>query len=158
MSSDDPDKMHESSDSKKEPKVPPPSPSPSPSPKDNDKAEGKDIFSSKRHSMNYVTVDGVKLRTGYYDKRDWYFICLKELLDNAIDFLWGKYRGVNDAAIDVYIEKTSDSLLRIKLKNTNPKNIEALTADKLNLIFNFDMTAGSKQNLHIISRGILGDA
>lgn len=125
MSSDGPDKMHESSDSKKESKVSPPSPSPSSS-KDNDKAESKDIFSSKRHGMNYVTVDGVKLRTGYYDKRDWYFICLKELLDNAIDFLWGKYRGVSDAAIDVYIEKTSSSLLRIKLKNTNPKNIEGL--------------------------------
>ena len=108
--------------------------------------------------MNYVTVDGVKLRTGYYDKVDWYFLCLKEPLDNAVDFFWNKYRGASDAAIDVYIEKTSDSLLRIKVKNTNPKNIEAFTLEKLNLIFDFDMTAGSKQNLHIISRGVLGDA
>ena len=108
--------------------------------------------------MNYVTVDGVKLRTGYYDKVDWYFLCLKEPLDNAVDFFWNKYRGARDVAIDVYIEKTSDLLLRIKVKNTNPKNIEAFTLEKLNLIFDFDMTAGSKQNLHIITRGVLGDA
>jgi hypothetical protein len=80
------------------------------------------------------------------------------LLDNPVDSYWQKYRGASDAAIDVYIEKTSDSLLRIKVKNTNPKNIEVFTLEKLNLIFDFDMTAGSKQNLHIISRGVLGDA
>jgi hypothetical protein len=158
MSSDDPDKTHASSDPEKESKVPPPSSSDPPSPPEKDKPEGKDIFSSKRHSMNCVTVDGVKLRTGYYDKVDWYFLCLKELLDNAVDFFWNKYRGANDAAIDVHIEKTSNSLLRIKVKNTNPKNIEAFTLEKLNLIFDFEMTAGSKQNLHIITRGVLGDA
>jgi hypothetical protein len=108
--------------------------------------------------MNYVTVDGVKLRTGYSNKRDWYFLCFKELFDNAVDFLWGKYQGASDAYIDVHIERTSDSLLHVKIKNSNPKNIEAFTLEKLNLIFDFDMTAGSKQNLHIISRGVLGDA
>jgi hypothetical protein len=155
MSSDDPDKTHASKDPENGEKAStPPTPNETPSPS----TSPKDIFSSKRHSMNYVTVDGVKLRTGYGDKRDWYFLCLKELLDNAIDFLWDKYRGASDAAIDVYIEKTSDLLLRIKVKNSNPKNIEAFTLEKLNLIFDFDMTAGSKQNLHIISLGVLGDA
>jgi hypothetical protein len=106
--------------------------------------------------MAYVTVDGVKLRTGYNNKGDWYLLCLKELLDNSIDFLWGKYKGATDAAINVYIEKTSNSLLKIKVWNSNTANIAVL--EDLNLIFDFDMTAGSKQNQHIISRGILGDA
>lgn len=151
MTDGDPDRRHVLNDPEIGQKVPtPPISTPSTSP--------KDIFSSKRHSMNYVTVDGIKLRTGYNDKRDWYFLCLKELLDNPVDFLWEKYRGASNAAIDVYIEKTNDSLLHIKVKNTNPKNIEAFTLEKLNLIFDFDMTAGSKQNLHIISRGVLGDA
>jgi hypothetical protein len=100
----------------------------------------KDIFSSKKHSMNYVTVDGVKLRTGYDDKKDWYLICIKELLDNSVDFYWQNYRGASDAAIEAHIEKTSNSLLRIKVKNSNPKNIEIFTLEKLNLIFDFDMT------------------
>jgi hypothetical protein len=116
----------------------------------------KDIFSSKKHSMNYVTVDGVKLRTGYDHKADWYMLCLKELLDNAIDFLWEKYKGASDAMIDVYIEKTSKSLLRIKVRNSNPENFPVL--ENLKNVFDFDMTYGSKQNLNEISRGVLGDA
>ena len=117
----------------------------------------KDIFSSRKHSMEYVTVDGVKLRTGYYDKKDWYFLCIKELLDNCVDFLQKHYQGASDAAIEVRIEKTNDSMLRVKVRNTNPKNIPILTKN-LEAIFNYDMTYGSKQNLHIISRGMLGDA
>ena len=152
MTENSPEKIHELSGSKNGAKEAPPTPSFVQPP--------KDIFSSKRHSMNYVTVDGVKLKTGYADKRDWYFLCLKELFDNAVDFLWDKYKGASDAAIDVYIEKTNDSptRLRIKIRNTNPNNEEALTLERLNLIFDFDMTAGSKQNLHIVSRGVLGDA
>jgi hypothetical protein len=138
--------------------IPPLPPTPDPkspiSPKD--PTPSKDILSSKRHSMNYVTVEGVKLRTGYNDKGDWYLLVLKELFDNCTDFLWSEYQGATDAAIDVYIEKTSNSLLKIMVRNTNPKNIAVF--EDLKLIFDFDMTAGSKQDQHIITRGILGDA
>jgi hypothetical protein len=33
-----------------------------------------DIFSARRHNMDYVTVDGVIRRTGYSDKSDWYLL------------------------------------------------------------------------------------
>jgi hypothetical protein len=46
-----------------------------------------EIFTSRKHSMDYFTVDGVILRTGYSDKRDWYLLAIRELLDNAADFL-----------------------------------------------------------------------
>jgi hypothetical protein len=121
-------------------------------------APAKDIFSSRKHSMEYVTVEGVKLRTGYYDIKDWYFLWLKEKLDNCVDWLQKNYQGTIDAAIDVRIEKTNDSMLRVKVRNTNPKNIPVFTKDQLSAIFDYDMTYGSKQNLHIISRGMLGDA
>jgi hypothetical protein len=118
----------------------------------------KDIFSSRKHSMEYVTVEGIKQRTGYYEKKDWYLLCIKEKLDNCVDWLQKNYQGASDAAIDVYIEKTNNSMLRIKVRNTNPKNIPVFTKDQLSAIFDYDMTYGSKQNLHIISRGTLGDA
>jgi hypothetical protein len=117
-----------------------------------------EIFSSQKHSMDYVTVEGVKLRTGYHDKKDWYLLCIKELLDNAVDFLWRKYQGADDAVIDVRIEKTSDSLFRIKVRNTNNKNFEVFKNEDLKAIFDYNMRYGSKQNLHVISRGVLGDA
>jgi hypothetical protein len=119
-------------------------------------AASKDIFSSRKQSMDYVTVEGVKLRTGYHDKRDWYILVIKELLDNSIDFLWKKYQGAADAAIDVRIEKTNDLMFHGKVRNTNPKSFSVF--EDLGATFNYDMRYGSKQNLHIISRGMLGDA
>lgn len=118
--------------------------------------EPKEIFSSRKHSMDYVTVNGVILRTGYVDKKDWYLLPIKELLDNAIDSLWKNYQGAIDAtAVIVEIVKY-DSLFHLKIRNTNSKNIPVF--QNLSDIFDYDMRYGSKQNMHIISRGMLGDA
>ena len=114
-----------------------------------------DIFSSRKHSTDYVTVDGVIRRTGYSDKSDWYLLCIKELLDNAIDFEWKYYPGTNDAAVNVDIT-IDDSLFYLKVRNTNRRNIPIF--QNLSAIFDYEMTYGSKQNQHIISRGMLGDA
>jgi hypothetical protein len=114
-----------------------------------------DIFSSKKHSMDYVTVDGVVLRTGYANKSYWYLLLIKELLDNAIDFLWKNYSGSADASVIVDIT-TDDSLFHIKVRNTNTRNIPVF--ENLSAIFDYDMRYGSKQNQHTISRGMLGDA
>ena len=105
--------------------------------------------------MDYFTVDGVILRTGYADMKYWYTLVIKELLDNAVDFLWKYYRGYNDTSVTVYITK-NDSLLRIKIRNSNTRNIPVF--QNLNLIFDPEMRYGSKQNEKVISRGTLGDA
>ena len=114
-----------------------------------------DIFSSKKHSMDYATVHGVVERTGYADKVYWYLLLIKELLDNAIDFLWKYYPGSSDALVTATIT-ISDSLFHIKVRNTNSRNIPVF--ENLPAIFDYEMTYGSKQNQHIISRGLLGDA
>jgi len=114
-----------------------------------------DIFSFKKHSMDYFTIIGVILRTGYADKKYWYTLCIKELLDNAIDFLWKYYQGYNDASVTVYVTK-NDSLLHIKIRNSSSQNIPVF--QNLDLIFDPDMRYGSKQNEKVISRGMLGDA
>ena len=80
---------------------------------------------------------------------------IKELLDNAIDFLWKYYPGSSDALVTVNIT-ISDSLFHIKVRNTNSRNIPVFP--NLSAIFDYEMTYGSKQNQHIISRGLLGDA
>ena len=115
----------------------------------------EDIFSSRKHSMDYFTVDGVILRTGYSNKRDWYVLCIRELLDNAADFLSVKYIGADDTFIDVDIFK-DDNLFRLKVTNSNYNNTSVFS--NLEAIFDYDMRYGSKQNTHIVSRGILGDA
>jgi hypothetical protein len=114
-----------------------------------------DIYSSRKHSMDYVTANGVVLRIGYANKSYWYLLLIKELLDNAIDFLWKNYSGSADASVIVDIA-TDDSLFHIKVRNTNSRNIPVF--QNLSAIFDYDMRYGSKQNQHIISRGMLGDA
>ena len=118
----------------------------------------KDILSSRRHNMEYVTTDGVFLRTGHADKKTWYLLCLKELWDNCIDFLWKYYQGAaaGDVIIETEITKINDSMLHVKVRNTNSKNIPVF--QNLSAIFDYDMRYGSKQNQRIISRGMLGDA
>ena len=49
-----------------------------------------------------------------------------------------------------------DELFRLIIRNSNPDNIPVFP--NLKDIFNYDMRYGSKQDVHIISRGMLGDA
>ena len=123
---------------------------------DNNQHQNKDILSSRRHSMDYVTADGVFLRTGHADKKTWYFLCLKELWDNCVDFLWRYYQGASDAFVTTEITMTNNSMFHVKVRNSNSKNIPVF--QNLPATFDFDMRYGSKQNLRIISRGMLGDA
>jgi hypothetical protein len=104
--------------------------------------------------MDYVTVNGVVLRTGYTNKIGWYLLLIKELLDNAIDFLWKSYSGSADASVTVNITM-DDSMFHIRVRNTNSRNIPVF--QNLSAVFDYDMRYGSKQNQHIISRGMLGD-
>ena len=113
-----------------------------------------EISTSRKHSVDYFTKDGFILRTGYSDIRDWYLLPIREGLDNGIDFLWKHYRG-RDTSINVDIYK-NDKLFRVRIRNSNPKDIPVF--EDLDAIFDYDMRYGSKQDVHIITRGMLGDA
>jgi hypothetical protein len=116
-----------------------------------------DFSTSRKHSMDYVTVDGVILRTGYSNKRDWYLVCIRELLDNAADFLWEFYKGSNNAAIIVEIFKDTE-LFHLKVRNSNDNDVPVFSGSGLTAIFDYEGRYGSKQDIHVISRGMLGDA
>jgi hypothetical protein len=113
-----------------------------------------EIATSRKLSVDYFTKDGFILRTGYSEILNWYLLFLREGLDNCIDFLWKHYRGEN-TFIDVDIYK-DDQIFRIKIRNSNPKNISVF--EDLDAVFDFSMRYGTKQDVHIISRGMLGDA
>ncbi len=77
----------------------------------------KDIFTSRKHGMDYFTVDGVILRTGYKNKRDWYLLPIREMLDNDADFLWKYYKVSSNASIIVNVTM-DDKLFRIIVRNS----------------------------------------
>lgn len=105
--------------------------------------------------MDYFTTDGVILRTGYKNKLGWYLLPIREILDNDLDFLWKYYKGSDKATVKVDI-KMDNELLLVKVRNSNEKNIPVFP--DLKAIFDYDMRYGSKQDVHIITRGMLGDA
>ena len=77
------------------------------------------------------------------------------MLDNDTDYLWKHYKGANNASISVNVTM-DDELFRVTVRNSNDKNIPVFP--DLTSIFDYDMRYGSKQDVHIISRGMLGDA
>jgi hypothetical protein len=123
----------------------------------NKRAPMTDFSTSRKHSMDYVTVNGVILRTGYSNKRDWYLVCIRELLDNAADFLWEFYKGFKNATIVVEIFK-DNKLFRLKVRNSNDHDIPVFSKSDISAIFDYEGRYGSKQDVHVISRGMLGDA
>ncbi len=105
--------------------------------------------------MDYFTADGVILRTGYKNKLDWYLLPIREILDNDADFLWTHYKGSDNTSITVDINM-DDQLFHLKIRNSNLANVPVFP--DLKSIFDYDMRYGSKQDVHIITRGMLGDA
>ena len=105
--------------------------------------------------MDYYTRDGVILRTGFSNLKDWFLLCVRELLDNALDFIVRYYQGYDNFVIGVEIFK-DDNFFHLKVKNPNPNNLPVFM-NKV-AIFDDEQRYGTKQDLHIISRGMLGDA
>ena len=52
------------------------------------------IFSSQKTRMDYVTLEGIENRTGI-EKQNAYAFVIKELLDNAVDFLETEHIGIS---------------------------------------------------------------
>ena len=86
----------------------------------------KEISTSRKHSMDYFTTEGVILRTGYKNKLDWYLLPIREMLDNGADFLWKYYKGSNNANIRVEV-RMDDQIFRLKIRNSNAKKYSCIS-------------------------------
>jgi hypothetical protein len=111
-----------------------------------------EIFTYKSQHMDYFDAQGVTLNTGYTNKLEWYLLPIRELLDNACDFL---QKNSNDATVIINIHVTKE-LFHLTVTNSNKNDIKVFS--NLKPIFDFDKRYGSKQDVHVISRGMLGDA
>jgi hypothetical protein len=119
------------------------------------------VVTSTRQSMSYVTVKGIESETSYL-KRDWPLFILKELSDNAYDFLNDYYPNTNNArviAIVVKIDTSSDNesitMLRMKILNSNIYNIPVF--EHLGEILDFSQWCNTKRDQHRETCGSLGD-
>ena len=117
------------------------------------------VFSSQKSLMDYISIKGISERIGV-EKDDLIRFILKELLDNALDFMETYGRPLvttetkegGDLAVSVSITNE-----KITVSNCN-FGIETFTKERLKSIFSFDRFYSSKRNIYRISRGSIGDA
>ena len=110
-------------------------------------------------------LNGIRDRTGF-EKEELYVFVLKELLDNALDYVEKNYiEGCEVPELKVFIIRKSHDkdYLTLKVQNSylNQASISTtsvFTIETLRSIFNFDSFFSSKRNQYRISRGALGDA
>jgi hypothetical protein len=121
--------------------------------------EKQQIFSSDAQIMDYVKSKGIQTRTGVAEE-DFGIFVLKELIDNAIDFIEEHVSTFLEKdetpVIKIIIEQTS-STTKIRVINSNAE-IDVFSENLLRRIFNFKKFYSSKRNRYQISRGALGDA
>jgi DNA topoisomerase VI subunit B len=127
--------------------------------------ESQPLFSEQKSRMDYIMLNGIRDRTGF-EKEELYVFVLKELLDNALDYVEKNYiEGCEVPELKVFIIRKSHDkdYLTLKVQNSylNQASISTtsvLTIETLRSIFNFDSFFSSKRNQYRISRGALGDA
>lgn len=126
------------------------------------------VFSSQRSQFaDYTTWKGIENKTGIECEHAYDFV-LKELLDNAVDYLETQHNTITAAntppqQIHVAIKKTEphEKFIRIVVSNSNYNtNSSKATFSKqmLKSIFDFDRYHSSKRNQFKITKGALGDA
>lgn len=116
------------------------------------------IFSTQKSQMDYVTWKGIESRTGI-EKKNAYEFVLKELLDNAVDFLEDQHNNSSSTQPEIQVTfKERAKLFRIGVRNSNYGGKAAFSRQMLKSIFDFDRFYSSKRNQFKITKGALGDA
>jgi hypothetical protein len=126
------------------------------------------VFSSQKSQFaDYTTWKGIETKTGI-EPEDAVSFLLKELLDNALDYLEGtEYNHEdndtiiihNQPEIHITVEKNQGKYFRIAVSNSTSNNAKAaFSKQTLESIFDFDRYHSSKRNQFKITKGALGDA
>ena len=124
--------------------------------------EQEQVFSSEKAVMDFITLRGIQTRTGVDEKHLPLFV-LKEMMDNALDHV-EKSGGGNTTTtqqqpkVTVAITLEENSLLHIRVSNSNHSNKGVFTEGNVRKIFSYTSSMSSKRNQFKITRGALGDA
>ena len=125
------------------------------------------IYSSEDYRMDYVSWRSIESRTGI-SKSDVYKFILKELLDNAVDFIESGSHSNNNITpeIKAIIKLNNGTIANSKtisiiVRNSNPNNnpiARGNSKEMLKSIFKIGVYYSSKRNIFKITKGALGDA
>jgi len=115
-----------------------------------------------KQSMAYITIKGIESETSCLE-RDWSLFALKELADNAFDFLNDYYPNAAKKARKISIRTWIDSIpniddrvmLRMTVENSNVNNIPIF--ENLEDVFDFNQWYSTKRYQYRETCGSLGD-
>jgi hypothetical protein len=139
--------------------LPPPlPPSPSSHPPD-DTNEGDEVFSKQKGLMDYVNWKDIQRKIGI-TKATAYLFILKELLDNAVDYIETNHstldNGIPFVSVKI-IKPRGSNYLRFLVINAND-GTPAFSERRIRSVFDPNSKVSSKRNQFKINKGALGDA
>ena len=117
------------------------------------------VFTSTSQKKRYLTIAGIESDTSYQEYQ-WPIFAVKELSDNAVDFLKENYPNATSderkIATTVKLDTTiKPKMLRIVVRNSNVDNLPVF--QNLDGIFDYDNWVSTKRNQHRMTAGGLGD-
>lgn len=123
----------------------------------------KPVSTTEKQSMAYVTVKNIENETSHLEA-DWTLFVLKELIDNAWDWINDEYPAVAKAVRKIGVriwlthegEENSIRFVHIAVRNSNVDNVTVF--EDLNKTFHFNLWHSTKRNQHRMTCGSLGDA
>jgi hypothetical protein len=120
------------------------------------------VRTSSKQSMDYITVKGISQRTNYPPNKLIEFV-VKELVDNAIDFLNDNSSTSNNTSVWLNLKQEiteiyqqSLNVLHITVRNSNEFGI--MPFPDVLAVFDMSTFDSTKRHQHRISGGALGDA
>jgi len=125
----------------------PPTPDPSPN---------REIFSKQKGLMDYINWKDIQRKVAITKDTAYQFI-LKELLDNAVDYIETHHSRLADAGTVVVSIVKTDKFLKLAVTNTND-GTPAFTEERIKAILDPNSKVSSKRNQFKINKGALGDA
>ncbi len=135
---------------------------------DDDTTSSND-FSNESQTTDYTSIEGLRTRLGIDNDRLFGNFIVKELMDNALDFIEQNAKKIQELKqknkdenpyVNVTITEeeieNKKKITKIIVRNSNTDN-DVFPKNGIENIFNLEKYYSSKRHQHIIKRGALGD-
>lgn len=117
---------------------------------------------TEAQSLRYVRLKDIELDTGFPEEK-WKLFAIKELLDNALDWLNEVYpipkngKDIRKIGVKLWTSKENENyFIHISVRNSNVNNVPVFK--DLDEIFDYGAWHGTKRLQHRMTTGALGDA
>ena len=122
----------------------------------------QDNYSNESQTTDYTSIEGVRTRTGVDKDQLFGNFIIKEVLDNALDYIEKNAKTFEKLNQNPYVdititEEVKEEITKIRIKNSTVDYDVFSSKEQVEKIFKLDRYYSNKRHQHIIKRGALGD-